>query len=57
MELLDSYLRAVKRYLHRAQSSDIIKELSDDLRSQLEEKETTAGRPLADEEVAATATP
>jgi hypothetical protein len=53
MELLDSYLRAVKRYLHRAQSSDIIKELSDDLRSQLEEKETTAGRPLADEEVAA----
>jgi hypothetical protein len=53
MEILDSYLRAVKRYLPRAQSSDIIKELSDDLRSQLEEKETAAGRPLADEEIAA----
>jgi hypothetical protein len=53
MELLDSYLRAVKRYLPRAQSSDIIKELSDDLRSQLEDKETAAGRPLTDEEIAA----
>jgi hypothetical protein len=53
MEILDSYLRAVKRYLPRAQSSDIIKELSDDLRSQLEEKETAAGHPLADEEIAA----
>jgi hypothetical protein len=53
MQILDSYLRAVKRYLPRAQSSDIIKELSDDLRSQLEEKENTVGRPLADEEIAA----
>ena len=51
MELLESYLRAVKRYLPRAQSSDIIRELSDDLRSQLEDKESTAGRPLTDEEV------
>jgi hypothetical protein len=38
MQLLESYLRAVKRYLPRAQSSDIIRELSDELRSQLEEK-------------------
>lgn len=52
MELLDSYLRAVKRYLPRAQSSDIIRELSDDLRSELEEKETALGRALTDEEVA-----
>jgi hypothetical protein len=53
MELLESYLRAVKRYLPRAQSSDIIRELSDELRSQLEEKETVLGRPMTDEEVAA----
>jgi len=53
MELLDSYLRAVKRYLPRAQSSDIIRELSDDLRSQREDKETALGRPMTDEEVMA----
>src|SRR5260370_22430963 len=53
MELLESYLRAVKRYLPRAQSADIIRELSDELRSQLEEKETVLGRPMTDEEVAA----
>jgi hypothetical protein len=53
MELLESYLRAVKRYLPRAQSSDIIRELSDDLRSQLEEKESALGRPMTDEEVMA----
>jgi len=53
MELLDSYLRAVKRYLPRGQSSDIIRELSDDLRSQLEEKETALARPMTDEEVMA----
>ena len=52
MQLLDSYLRAVKRCLPRAQSSDIIKELSDELRSQLEEKESALGRPMTDEEIA-----
>jgi hypothetical protein len=50
MELLDSYLRAVKRYLPRAQANDIIKELGDDLRSQIEEKGTQLGRPLSDSE-------
>jgi hypothetical protein len=53
MELLESYLRAVKRYLPRAQSSDIIRELSDDLRSQIEEKESGLGRAMTDEEVMA----
>jgi hypothetical protein len=53
MELLDSYLRAVKRYLPRSQSADIIKELSDDLCSQLEERELALGRPMTDEEIAA----
>jgi hypothetical protein len=51
MEILKSYLRAVKRGLPRAQSDDIIKELSDDLSSQLEEQKAVLGRPLTDEEV------
>lgn len=46
-------MRAVKRYLPRAQSSDIIRELSDELRSQLEEKESLLGRSMSDEEVMA----
>jgi hypothetical protein len=53
MEILESYLRAVKRSLPRAQSDDIIKELSDDLRSQIEEQQSALGRPLSDEEMMA----
>jgi hypothetical protein len=53
MQILDSYLRAVKRYLPRAQSEDIIKELSDDLRSQLDDKQAELGRPLTDAEAMA----
>lgn len=53
MEILDSYLRAVKRYLPRAQSADIIRELSDELHSQMEERECTLGHPLTDAETAA----
>jgi hypothetical protein len=52
MLILDSYLRAVKRYLPRSQSTDIIKELSDELRSQMEEKESSIGRAMSDEEIA-----
>jgi hypothetical protein len=51
MDILESYLRAVKRCLPRAQSDDIIKELSDDLSSQLEEQRTVLGRPLTDQEL------
>ena len=53
MDILESYLRAVKRCLPRAQSDDIIKELSDDLRSQIEEQEAALGRPFSDEEMMA----
>src|SRR5208282_6829711 len=53
MDILESYLRAVKRCLPRAQSDDIIKELSEDLRAQLEEKKSAAGRPLTDDELMA----
>jgi hypothetical protein len=50
MELLESYLKAVKRYLPRAQRNDIVAELSVDLRSQIEDKQAELGRPLTDVE-------
>jgi hypothetical protein len=53
MDILDSYLRAVKRCLPRAQSDDIIKELSDELRSQIDEQQSSLGRPFNDQEMMA----
>jgi len=51
MELVDRYLHAVKFWLPRKQKHDIIAELSEDLRSQIEEKESELGRKLSDAEV------
>ncbi len=51
MALVDRYLQAVKFWLPRNQKDDIIAELSEDLRSQIEEKETELGRKLTDAEV------
>ena len=51
MALIDRYLHAVKFWLPRKQKDDIIAELSEDLRSQIEEKETELGHPLTDAEV------
>jgi hypothetical protein len=51
MELVDRYLYAVKFWLPRNQKDDIIAELSEDLRSQIEERETELGHKLADAEV------
>jgi len=53
MELLDRYLQAVEFWLPKRQRQDIIAELSEDLRSQIEEKEAELGRKLKDEEVEA----
>jgi hypothetical protein len=52
MDLLDRYLQAVKFWLPRAQKQDIIAELSEDIRSQIEDKETELGRTLTEAEVA-----
>jgi hypothetical protein len=52
MELLDRYLRAVKFWLPKQQQDDIIAELSEDLRSQIEDRETQLGRKLNDNEMA-----
>lgn len=51
MELVDRYLHAVKFWLPRKQKDDIIAELSEDLRSQIEDKEAELGRKLTDSEV------
>lgn len=46
MELLDRYLQAVKKHLPLRRQDDIIAELRANLESQLEDKESTLGRPL-----------
>jgi hypothetical protein len=53
MDLLDRYFEAVQFWLPKAQRRDIIAELSEDLRSQIEEKESQLGRKLEDREVEA----
>jgi hypothetical protein len=47
MDLVDRYLNAVRFWLPKAQRQDILAELSEDLRSQIEEGEAALGRPLA----------
>ncbi len=53
MELLDRYLKAVKFWLPSEQKQDIVAELSEDIRSQIEDKESELGRQLNDAEVEA----
>jgi hypothetical protein len=53
MELLDRYLHAVKFWLPKAQQEDIIAELAEDLRSQIEDKEAETGRKLDEDDLVA----
>jgi hypothetical protein len=53
MELLNRYLQAVRFWLPKGQQEDLIAELSEDLHSQIEEKETELGRPLGEAEISA----
>jgi hypothetical protein len=53
MELLDRYLKSVASCLPTEQREDIIRELSENIRSQVEDKESELGRPLADSELEA----
>jgi hypothetical protein len=48
MDLLNRYLQAVKFWLPRAQQEDIIAELREDIRSEIEERENQLGRSLND---------
>jgi len=53
MELLDRYLHAVRFWLPKEQKKDIIAELSEDILSEVDEKEGELGRQLSDDEQAA----
>lgn len=52
MELIDRYMQAIRFWLPKDQKRDIIQELSEDLLSQIEEKESALGRKLSENEVA-----
>jgi hypothetical protein len=51
MELIDHYLHSVREYLPEAQQDDIVRELSENIRSRQEEKEDELGRPLRQDEI------
>src|SRR6266536_1211427 len=53
MDLINRYLQAVKFWLPTKQKQDIIAELSEDIRSQIEDRETDLGRKLNESEIAA----
>src|SRR5260370_42573638 len=50
MEVIEMYLKAVGSYLPVAQRDDIIKELSENIRSEVEDRETELSRPLTEAE-------
>ncbi len=50
MELLERYLQAVRTYLIRRRRDDIVKELGDNILSQMEDKAEELGRPLTEAE-------
>ncbi len=53
MELIDRYLQAVRFWLPTKQKHDIVAELYEDLRSQIEEQEAALGRALDTAEIEA----
>ena len=50
MELIDRYLQSVRLALPKDQQNDVIRELTDEILSQVEEKEHALGRPLTEDE-------
>ena len=53
MELIDRYLKTLRSGLPEAQREDIVRELSENIYSEIEEKESAMGRALGPEEVEA----
>lgn len=53
MDMLDRYLQAVRFFLPAQQQDDIVRELSENLISQMEDREEELGRPLDEAEQAA----
>jgi hypothetical protein len=52
MDLLERYLQAVRFFLPRHNQDDIVRELSENLIAQFEDREEELGRPLTEEEQA-----
>jgi hypothetical protein len=50
MDLLDSYIRTLHIFLPRDQRDDIIRELTEEIRAQVADKEAELGRPLTTDE-------
>ena len=46
MEIVDRYLKTVGNYLPKEQKDDILRELSENIRSEVEDREKELGRPL-----------
>jgi hypothetical protein len=53
MELLERYLQAVRTYLPKGQQDDILRELRENLRSQVEDQEGELGRSMSERELGA----
>src|SRR5256885_6164107 len=53
MQIVDRYLQSVKNCLPAAQAEDIIKELSENIHAQIEDKESDLKRPLTETEMEA----
>ena len=53
MELVDRYLQSVGSYLPKEQKDDILRELSENIRSEIEDQEKELGRPLTEAELEA----
>jgi len=53
MELLDQYLKSIRSCLPSEQRDDIVNELSENIHSQIEDKEAELGRPLGEADVQA----
>lgn len=51
MEIVERYLQAVKFWLPKEQKDDILAEISVDLQSQIEDRESALGRPLVQAEI------
>lgn len=50
MELVDRYLKSVGSYLPKEQKDDILRELSENIHSEIEDQERELGRPLTEAE-------
>jgi hypothetical protein len=50
MDLVDRYVSSVRTYLPKAQQDDIVNELSENIRAQMDDREDELGRPLTEDE-------